>query len=107
MKQMVKPRLFYIFLAMIMIVFFACASAEEWVLADDESIVVKVQGFEEDSMWGHTMKGYLENKTDKLLMYSIENCAINGVMNDPFWATEVMAIYSCSASPSRASGSVL
>lgn len=91
MKQMVKPCFFFIFLTMIMIVFFTCASAEEWVLADDENIVVKVQGFEEDSMWGHTMKVYLENKTDKLLMYSIENCAINGVMNDPFWATEVMA----------------
>lgn len=70
---------------------FVSAVAEEWVLVDNESIVVKIKEFGEDSMWGHTMKVYMENKTDKLLMYSIDSCAVNGVMNDPFWAKEVMA----------------
>lgn len=91
MKNLFFKRLSIILLTVLMSLVFVSAVAEEWVLVDNESIVVKIKEFGEDSMWGHTMKVYMENKTDKLLMYSIDSCAVNGVMNDPFWAKEVMA----------------
>ncbi len=61
----------------------------ETVLVDDENCTVIITGFEEDPLWGYTMKAYLENKTDKELMFSLDNSSINGFMCDPFWAVRV------------------
>lgn len=32
---------------------------------------------------------YLVNKTDKVLMFSVNDVSVNGFMCDPFWASEV------------------
>ena len=43
----------------------------------------------EDSIWGYTLNCYLENRTDKTLMFSWSDVSVNGFMVDPFWAEEV------------------
>lgn len=59
------------------------------VLVDTDEYSVIVTGFDPDNVWGYTMTLYLCNKTDKYLMFSTENTAINGTMCDPFWASAV------------------
>lgn len=63
----------------------------EIVLAEDENVTVKVTGVEEDGLLGYTLKVFLENKTDKELMFTVENVSVNGFMVDPFWADTVDA----------------
>lgn len=64
---------------------------EERTLVENESVVMKLTGITEDPIWGYTLKVYLENRTDKNLMFSVEDAAVNGFMCDPFWAAEVRA----------------
>ena len=61
----------------------------EIVLHEDDNCAIIVTGFDPDSMWGYTVNVYLENKTDKNLMFSLDGAAVNGFMCDPFWAEEV------------------
>ncbi len=61
----------------------------ERVLFDDENVTMIVTGFDPDSIWGYTLNVYLENKTDKTLMFSIDGASVNGFMADPFWAKTV------------------
>lgn len=69
----------------------APASFEEIILREDENCTVKITAIEEDGLWGYTLKAYLENKTDKELMFSVSNASVNGFMCDPFWAVTVSA----------------
>ena len=91
MRSFVSRRFVTLLLAVILSLFVVTACAEEYVLVDNNDITVRIQEISEDPIWGHIMKLYLENKTSKQLMYSINNCAVNGVMNDPVWAAELMA----------------
>lgn len=61
------------------------------VIVDNDQISIIVTGYEEDSIWGYSAKLYLVNKTDKELMFSVDEASVNGFMCDPFWATSVMA----------------
>lgn len=63
----------------------------EIVLFDDENCAMIATGFDPDNVWGYTVAVYLENKTDKNLMFSIGDAAVNGFMCDPFWAETVSA----------------
>lgn len=63
----------------------------ETVLIEDENCTVSITGIEDDSIWGYTLKAYLENKTDINLMFSLEDVSVNGFMCDPFWACSVSA----------------
>lgn len=67
------------------------ALEDEIVLFDDENCTMIVTGFDPDNIWGYTVNVYLENKTDKNLMFSIDGAAVNGFMCDPFWAETVAA----------------
>ena len=70
------------------------APAEEFqplVLVDNEDITFTVTAIEDDPLWGYTLKVYLENKTDKQLMFSAGNVSVNGFMCDPYWAQTVDA----------------
>lgn len=60
------------------------------VLVDNENVRVLVRGFTPDDLFGYAVNAYVENRTDKLLMYSIKNASINDVACDPFWAAEVL-----------------
>lgn len=61
----------------------------EIVLFDNENSSMIVTGFDPDNTWGYTVNVYLENKTDKALMFSISDAAVNGFMCDPLWAASV------------------
>lgn len=64
---------------------------EETVLVDNENCTFKIAAIENDTIWGYTLKAFLENKTDKDLMFSLSNVSVNGYMCDPFWAATVTA----------------
>lgn len=61
------------------------------VLVDNKDITVKITGIDEDGLFGYTLNVYLENKTDKELMFTVDNVSVNGFMCDPFWASTVAA----------------
>lgn len=65
------------------------SQSTDTVLFDDENVSVIVIGYANDSIWGYTVNLYLENKTDKTLMYSVDEASVNGYMADPFWAKEL------------------
>ena len=64
---------------------------KEITLVDDENCTVIVKGIDPDSLFGYTLNVYLENKTDKELMFSVDQVSVNGYMCDPFWASAVSA----------------
>ena len=64
---------------------------QEKVFVDDENCTFKITEIEPDGFMGYTLKAYVENKTDKNLMFSWEDVSVNGFMCDPFWATSVQA----------------
>lgn len=63
----------------------------EQIVVDNEYCTLIVTGFAEDDIWGYGMNVYLENKTDKKVMFSTDNVAVNGYMCDPYWATTIPA----------------
>lgn len=64
--------------------------AETITLVDNSNVLCRVEGYSTDWMGNFTIKLYLENKTDKTVMYSIDNGCIDGYVDDPFWAKELM-----------------
>ena len=50
-----------------------------------------VTGYEDDEIWGYTANLFLLNKTDKTVMFSVDDASVNGFMADPFYATSVSA----------------
>ncbi len=61
------------------------------VILDNEYVTVIVTGYEEDSLWGYAVNLFFLNKTDKNIMFSVDEASINGYMADPFYAKEVKA----------------
>ena len=67
------------------------ASFAEMVLVDNDDLIFKITGIDENGLMGYTLKVFLENKTDKELMFTAEDASVNGFMCDPFWAETVAA----------------
>lgn len=67
----------------------------EIVLFDNEYATMVIEGSQEDTLWGYSLKVYLENKTNQNLLFSVSDAAVNGFMCDPFWAVEVAAGKRC------------
>lgn len=67
------------------------AQASDNVLIDNEYVTVIVTGYEEDEIWGYTVNLFLLNKSDKNVMFSVDEASVNGFMADPFYATSVLA----------------
>ena len=61
------------------------------VIADNESVTVIVTGYTEDEYMGYTALLFLVNKTDKNLMFTVDDASVNGYMADPFFATSLSA----------------
>lgn len=59
------------------------------VVYEDNGVKFEITGADIDGFWGYTWKVYLENNTDKTLMYSMDSVSVNGMMCDPFWSSEV------------------
>ncbi|MCD7750397.1 MAG: hypothetical protein LUI10_01420 [Lachnospiraceae bacterium] len=67
-------------------------SFEELVVVDNDECVITITGIDADNIWGYTLNALFENKSsDKTYMFSVESASINGVMCDPFFASEVAA----------------
>ena len=58
------------------------------VSQDDFKMIIVSAG--EGTWGGYVLDCYLENNTDKRLMFSIDNVSVNGMMIDPFWAAELI-----------------
>lgn len=58
-------------------------------LFDNDSCTMLITGFDPDGLWGYTMNAYLINKTDKTLVFSIDDASVNDAMCNPFWASYV------------------
>ena len=64
---------------------------EEITLVDDKNCTVIIKNIDLDALFGYTLNVFLENKTDKELMFSVDKVSVNGFMCDPFWASAVSA----------------
>ena len=60
-------------------------------IADRDDFLFAIKDASTDSSSGYSWKLYIENRTDKNLLFSFEKVSVNGVMCDPFWAEVVMA----------------
>ena len=65
--------------------------ATDQVIIDNDWVKVTVLGYEKDDIWGCIANLFLENKTDKNVMFSMDNASVNGYMINPFYATAVSA----------------
>ena len=61
------------------------------VVAEDENVRFVIEGSDGEDSSKYTVYVYLENKTDRNLMYSWDMVSVNGYMIDPFWAMSVAA----------------
>lgn len=61
-------------------------------VVDNDQCTIKITGIDEDNFWGYALKVQLENKSaDKTYMFSVESAAINGLVCNPLFATDVAA----------------
>ncbi len=67
------------------------ARETDYVILDNEYVTAIVTGYEEDALFGYTVKLFLVNKTDTVVMFSVEDASVNGLMLDPFYAKSVSA----------------
>ena len=65
--------------------------ATDNIIVDNEYVTVVVTGYEDDPIWGYTAKLFLLNKTDKNVMFSVDEASVNGYMTNPFFAKSVSA----------------
>ncbi len=63
----------------------------EVVIAENDNVRVTVIDYDEGALFGPAFTLYIENFSDKNVMVSADDVAVNGVMCDPFWATSVSA----------------
>ena len=61
------------------------------VVAEDENVRFVIEWADGEDTSKFTMYVYMENKTDRNLMYSWDMVSVNGCMIDPFWAVSVAA----------------
>lgn len=61
------------------------------VIAEDENIRFVIEGVSDEGESGCKVHVYLENKTDRNLLYSWDLVSVNGRMVDPYWGASVGA----------------
>lgn len=64
-------------------------TATEQTMVDNDKASFIILEAKVDDFWGYTLYCYLENKTDKTLMFSWSDVSVNGFMVDPYWADEI------------------
>ncbi len=65
------------------------AQSTDNVIVDNDYVTAIVTEIDEEGFYGYTVNLFLVNKTDKEIMFGVENVSVNGFMLDPFWATSV------------------
>lgn len=63
----------------------------DFTLFDTDQVYMSINGVDPDGDMGYTLKATLINRTDKNLMFAIDDASVNGIMCDPYFATEVTA----------------
>ena len=66
-------------------------SAGQVVVAEDENARFVIEWADAEDASDYTVYVYMENNTDRTLMYAWDMVSVNGMMADPFWATVVAA----------------
>lgn len=61
------------------------------VIAEDDNLRFVIEWADEEDTSAYTLHVYLENKTDRNLMYAWDLVSVNDKMIDPFWALSVAA----------------
>lgn len=61
------------------------------VILDNDDISVTVVRYYEDEWYGYTVEMFIQNKSERNLMISADNVAVNSYMMDPYWAATVHA----------------
>ncbi|MBR1780962.1 MAG: hypothetical protein IJ751_06125, partial [Oscillospiraceae bacterium] len=64
-------------------------SETEQVVVDNDDFTFIIYSSTPDGFYGYSILAYIENKTDSTLMFSWDDVSVNGIMCDPFWASEV------------------
>ena len=83
-----KDRRFFLVLILLVLTgLMSYASAEETLIENEKARVV-LKSFEQKNDTVE-MKLFLENKTDKNVMFSMEDAVLNGWETNPFWAVTV------------------
>lgn len=59
------------------------------VIVEDENVTFGIIDFEYNDYSDYVANVYLENHTDKYLMFSIDEVSLNGFMCDPYWALPI------------------
>lgn len=67
------------------------AQSSDNVIVDNEYVTAIVTGYENDAIWGYTVNLFLINKTDKTVMFTVDDVSVNGFMADPFFSCSVSA----------------
>ena len=63
--------------------------SDDILLFDTDECRMYITDIDEDYWYGYALNVYVENKTDKVEMFSIQDATVNGVSIDPFWAAEI------------------
>ena len=66
------------------------SSDNEYLVVDNEDFKFIIIETYDDSIWGYSLKVYLENNTDSILMFTWEDVLVNDFAIDPFWAKELV-----------------
>ena len=61
----------------------------EQVAVDNENFTFIILNEENDDFWGYSLNCFFENKTDKTLMVTWDECTVNGFEIDPYWAKTI------------------
>lgn len=66
------------------------AQDTDTILIDNAFVTVIVTGYEDDERWGFSANLFLVNKSDKTVMFSVDEASVNGFMADPQFAAAVL-----------------
>lgn len=61
------------------------------VIAENNDVKATVLSCAEDDFWAYKVSLYIENKTDKNLLFSADDVSVNGSMADPYFAISIPA----------------
>ena len=64
---------------------------ENEVLVDDENLLIRINGFTQDSLWGTSAEVYCENKTDQAIQITLDEAVVNGYTISTLWGEEIAA----------------
>ena len=65
------------------------AQDTDTVLVDNDDISVIVTGYDPDSLFGYGVELFLVNKTDRPLVFSVDDASVNGFMIEPYYGHEL------------------